>query len=96
MDTQELIIIEVFCQQYEIETHLIHDLEEFGLLQTVVYKENKYINKNELAYIEKLIRLHNDLNINKEGIDVVLELLTKVNQLQLEVKYLKNRLEIYE
>lgn len=96
MDTQELIIVDVFCQEYEIETHLINDLEEFGLIQTIVYKENKYININELVTIEKVIRLHNDLSINKEGIEVVLDLVEKVTNLQAEVNYLKNRLGLYE
>lgn len=96
MDTQELIIVEVFCQEYQIETTLIHDLEEFGLIQTIVHKDNKYFNKNELLYIEKVIRLHNELNINKEGIEVILDLVEKVNTLQDEVKYLKNRLGLYE
>lgn len=96
MDTQELIIVEVFCQEYQIETHLIDDLEEFGLIQTIAYKDNKYINKNELVYVEKIIRLHNELNINKEGIEVILDLVEKVNNLQAEVKYLKNRLGLYE
>ncbi len=96
MDTQELIIVEVFCQEYQIETNLIHDLEDFGLIQTIVYKDNKYINKNELVFIEKVIRLHNELNINKEGIQVILDLVEKVNNLQTEVKYLKNRLGLYE
>ena len=96
MDTQELIIVEVFCQEYEVETTLIHDLEEFGLIQTIVHKDNKYFNKNELVYIEKVIRLHNELNINKEGIEVILDLVEKVNTLQTEVKYLKNRLGLYE
>lgn len=96
MDTQELIIVDVFCKEYEIEMHLIEDLEEFGLIQTIVYKENKYININELVTIEKVIRLHNELNINKEGIEVVLNLVEKVTNLQTEVNYLKNRLGLYE
>jgi hypothetical protein len=30
METQELIIIEVFCQEYQIEINFIHDLEPIG------------------------------------------------------------------
>ncbi|MGV9004378.1 chaperone modulator CbpM [Flavobacterium sp.] len=96
METHELIIIEVFCQEYHIEVNLIKDLEEFGLIETVVYNKKRYVNINQLATIEKILRLHNELNINKEGIDVVINLLEKVNHLTDEIKQLKNRLHLYE
>jgi chaperone modulatory protein CbpM len=96
MGTQELIIVDVFCQEYQIEINLINDLESFGLIETIVHNENKYLDKNQLVYVEKIIRLHNDLNINKEGIEIILDLLEKEKQLLLEIKYLKNRLGLYE
>ncbi len=96
MDTQELIIVEVFCQEYQVEVNLIHDLGEFGLIEIVIYQEHKHLIKSQLATIEKIIRLHNELNINKEGIEVVLDLLDKVNQLTTDVKHLKDRLNLYE
>jgi chaperone modulatory protein CbpM len=96
METQELIIVEVFCQEYQIEINFIHDLEEFGLIETVVQQEQRYLDKNQLASIEKIIRLHNDLNINKEGIDIILNLQEKEKQLLEEIKALQNRLGLYE
>lgn len=96
METQELIIVDVFCQEYQIEINLINDLESFGLIETIVHNDNKYLDKNQLVYVEKIIRLHNDLNINKEGIEIILDLLEKEKQLLLEIKYLKNRLGLYE
>jgi chaperone modulatory protein CbpM len=96
METQELIIVDVFCQKYQIEINLINDLESFGLIETIVHNENKYLDKNQLVHVEKIIRLHNDLNINKEGIEIILDLLEKEKQLLLEIKYLKNRLGLYE
>lgn len=96
METQELIIVEVFCQEYEIEINLIEELEEFGLIETIVHQEDKYVIKNQLADIEKIIRLHNELNINKEGIEIILDLLDKVNHINNEVKQLKDRLNLYE
>ena len=96
METQDLIIIDVFCQEYQIEINFINDLESFGLIETVVHNENKYLDKNQLVHVEKIIRLHNDLNINKEGIEIILDLLEKEKQLLSEIKYLKNRLGLYE
>jgi hypothetical protein len=96
METQELIIVDVFCQQYQIEINLINDLEAFGLIEIIIQQEQKYVNKNQLATLEKIIRLHNDLHINKEGIDIILNLQEKENQLLSEIHYLKSRLGLYE
>lgn len=96
METQELVIVEVFCREYQIELTLIEDLEDFGLIETIVHQEDKYVIKNQLADIEKIIRLHNELNINKEGIEIILDLLNKVNHINNEVKQLKDRLNLYE
>lgn len=96
MDTTELIIIELFCQQYDVEPTFVSELETVGLIETITYNNSKYLPINQLFTIEKIIRLHNELHINKEGIDVILELLEKINQLQSEVKYLNNRLSLYE
>lgn len=96
MEAQELIIVDVFCQEYQIEINLINDLEAFGLIETIVQNDNKYLDKNQLVHVEKILRLHNELNINKEGIEIILDLLEKEKQLLSEIKYLKNRLDLYE
>ena len=96
METQELIVIDVFCKEYQIEINFIQDLEEFGLIQIVRHQETNYLEKNKLVFIEKILRLHNDLNINKEGIEIILNLQEKENQLLSEINYLRKRLELYE
>lgn len=96
MENQELIVIDVFCKEYQIEINFIHDLEEFGLIQIVKHQEKKYLDKNQLVFIEKILRLHNDLNINKEGIEIILDLLEKNNLLANEIKLLKQRINLYE
>lgn len=96
MENQELIVIDVFCKEYQIETNFILDLEEFGLIQIVKQQEKKYLDKNQLVFIEKILRLHNDLNINKEGIEIILNLQEKENQLLSEINYLRKRLGLYE
>ena len=96
METQELIIVDLFCQEYQIEINFIQDLEAYGLVEIIVQEEQMYLDRNQLATLEKIIRLHNELNINKEGIDIILHLQEKENQLLNEINYLKNRLRLYE
>ncbi|MBC7388403.1 MAG: MerR family transcriptional regulator, partial [Opitutaceae bacterium] len=47
-------------------------------------------------YLEKLVRLHFDLNINLEGIETVSYLLQKMNNMQEKILMLSNRLRVYE
>lgn len=96
MEIQELIIVETFCEAHQIEMNWVQDLEEFGLIEITIQDNTKYISENQLYKIEKILRLQNDLNINNEGIEVVLSLLEKIESLDQEVRYLKNRLDLYE
>jgi hypothetical protein len=43
-----------------------------------------------------MIRMHQELDVNIEGIDVVFNLLQKIDGLQNELTALKNRLRLYE
>lgn len=96
MAAQELIILDVFCEEFKIDTSIIWELKEFGLIQTIEQNEIHYLDRNHIVTVEKIIRLHTDLNINKEGIEVILDLLEKVNNLTLNLKNLKDRLSLYE
>lgn len=96
METEELIIVEVFCQEYQIDTSLIWDLEEFGLIKTIKQNEIDYLDKNQIMTVEKIIRLHTDLNINIEGIEIILDLLERIELLNQNNKQLKDRLGLYE
>lgn len=96
MDGQELIIVDVFCKNYPIEITIFQELEDFGLIETITQNNIKYILENQITKINKIFRLQEDLNLNNEGIEVVLELLSKIEDLHKEIKYLKTRLNLYE
>lgn len=96
MEIQELIIVETFCETHQVEMSWIQDLEEFGLIEITIQNDISYISENQLHKIKKIVRLQNDLNINNEGIEVILSLLEKIDSLDQEVRILKNRLDLYE
>lgn len=95
MDDRYISIIE-FCNCYELESSFINSLTENGLLQTVVIEEDEYIEREQLRDLERMMRLHYDLEINIQGIDSINHLLERISQLQDEVRILKNRLKLYE
>jgi len=96
MATQDLILIEKLCIHYKIEFSFIDALDNIGLIEIETVDQSKFINQDKIGDLEKMIRLHHELNINIEGIDVVFNLLQKEKKLQEEVNALQNRLRLYE
>jgi hypothetical protein len=91
-----LISVSEFCAYHNIEFAFISNLKEFGLIEIVQVQQNDYIPEDQLEKLERMIRLHRELEINPEGLDTIDHLLGKMNQLQEEVRMLKNRLRLYE
>jgi len=96
MPVQKRIPIKEFCSYHGINTQVIMELESRKLLSLI--KENRYyfLPSNQLPLAEKLIRLHLHLGINLEGIEVILPLLERLQNLESHLKTLKNRLNFYE
>ena len=93
---QELILVETLCTHYKIEVSFFDELENIGLLNIEIYEEKRFIRQDKISDLEKMIRLHNELNVNLEGIDVVFNLLEKERNLRNELNTVKNRLKLYE
>ncbi len=96
METNDLISIEQFCSHYNIPSSFMNALQEYELVEVIVSKEVRYIKTTQITDLEKMIRLHFELNINLEGVDVVYNLLKRIEQLLSEVTTLHNRLRRYE
>ena len=96
MATQDLILIEKLCLHYKVELSFFDAIENIGLIKIETVEQNKFIHQDKMGYLEKIIRLHYELNVNIEGIDIVLNLLKKEIELREELNSLKNRLRLYE
>lgn len=92
----ELISANEFCIHHQVEFEFVHSLHEFGLLHITRVENDHFIDESDLRKLEQLIRLHHELNINLEGIDAIHNLLEKLQQLQNELKAVKQRLSLYE
>lgn len=96
MQEQNLIAANEFCIHHQIEMHFIQNLTMYGIIETVVMNEEIFIPSGQLSQLERMTRLHHDLNINMEGLDVIEHLLEKIEVTQIELRDLKNRLHFYE
>lgn len=96
METTDLIPIQLLCNRYNIPVSFLDTLQEFQLIEMVVQKDDFYIHTKQLNKVEKMMRLHYDLDINFEGLDAIYNLLNQVESLKEEITILHNRLRLYE
>lgn len=96
MEIQEFIPVDIFCRQHGVQISFISSLHDFGLIEIMKIQEAECIPLTQLVVAEKFVRLHDELHINLEGIDVVTHLLQRVKDMQDEIQGLKNRLRLYE
>ena len=96
MSMENLIPIDQLCTHYHVEMSFFNGLKEFDLIEITTIKQTHYLHTDRINELEKIIRLHQELYINLEGIDTVLNLLDKIDVLQTELSVIKNRLGLYE
>ena len=95
METNNLILIEQLCIHHNIEFSFINTLQEFGLIEVIIIEDNKYLANEKIKDVEKMMRLHFELDINMEGIDAISNLLQQIDNLQKELISAKNKLRLY-
>lgn len=96
MERQDYILIKTICVHYKVEVSFIKELDSVGLIEIERLEDDEFIHEAKIGDLEKMIRLHHELNVNIEGIDIVFNLLQKELQLKEEVQELRNRLRFYE
>jgi len=96
METTDMIVLDEFCNSHEVEVSFVRTLEEHGLIETIIVNETLCIQENELSKLEQIVRLHQELNINSEGVDAIINLLKRIENMQNEITVLRNKLNFYE
>jgi hypothetical protein len=96
MKPANLIPANDFCRHHHIEVNFLQSLNEYGLITITSMEESLYLDADELCEIEKMMRLHYDLNINFEGIDAITQLLKRMENLQHEMLQLRARLNVMD
>jgi hypothetical protein len=79
-------------EYYRIDFQVVLEWAEFGLY-TALPGADPEIDIRTLGKLKRIISLHRDLGINKEGIEVILGLSQKVADLESEVEALRSLVE---
>lgn len=89
---KQYITIEEYCKVRKVEESFIIRLEQSGLIEIILIEEERCIHESQLHNLEKFSEWHYELEIGTPGIEAIQHLLIKVEKLQEEVRYLKERL----
>jgi hypothetical protein len=96
MNIENFIPLDTLCTHYHMELAFFSNLNEIGLIEIRTVEQLQYVHQDSIYEIEKMIRMHQDLDVNLEGIDVVFNLLQKIDSLKKELIDVRNRLRLYE
>ncbi len=78
-----------------IHPHLVDRLVQLGLVDPAGRDESGrewIFQQDAVALVQKIVRLRNELGINYTGIGVVLELLSRIEQLEARIRDMDKRL----
>ncbi len=93
---QHLITLNDFCVYHQAEHTFVTSLHDAGLVEVTVIDKTTYIPESQLQRLERILRLHQELEINLPGIEAIFHLLDIMEQLQNDRQSLINRLRNYE
>ena len=96
MKSTEYITVTQLCTQYKVTSQWFHKLHDTGLIHITTVEEQPCVSLQAIHQVDKIMRLHQELHVNAEGIDIILNLLEKIDTLQLEMNSLKSKLNIYD
>lgn len=95
MQQEALIPTELIIRHHRIQESFLHSLRDYGLIELTEIESGQFVDSSRLNDLERMIRLHYELQINLEGIDAITHLMARMESLQDELKTLRNRLRFY-
>ncbi len=96
MNMEEMILVDDFCTHHSISYTFISNLCDADLIEIAEVEERQYLQQDQMGTLERLVRLHTELDINTEGVAAIAHLLQRIETMQAEMKLLQQRLELYE
>lgn len=96
METEDKVLASDFCIHHNVTLSFIQGLSDNGMIVTELVENNVYLPVSQLKVAEKIIHLHFELDINLEGIETIIHLLARMEDMQGQITRLANRLKKYE
>jgi len=90
------ITINEFAEFHQVTIELIKEFADFGLVHIKQVERQYCIDPGQMERCERAIRIHKDLGVNMEGIEIILDMREKHDELLQELKYLRHQLKKHE
>jgi hypothetical protein len=89
------IPLETFCSHHRVDMGFLQDLQEYGLIELTLVDAHYFLPQEQLGAAEKWIRLHSELDVNIEGLDVIRHLVARLEAARDELVQLRSELRFY-
>lgn len=96
MDETTYILVREFCSHHHLDMTFMELLQQHGLIEISHLEEGDSFPADEVGHLEKMIRLHQELNIHPEDLDIVSDLLDQLESLQGKMDKIKSQLDFFE
>lgn len=96
MTKKTYILLRDFCQGHSLDEQFVYQLQEVELVRIEQVGEDPAIPQGELQVLERMVRLHRDLEIGPQGLRAVQHLLERMERLQEEILELRRKVNRYE
>ena len=93
MSAQTGITLRRVCEYFRIDFEVVREFADYGLYPTVLCDGEMAIEAGNLDRLKRIISMHQAIGINKEGIEVILNLGERISGLQREIETLQNEVE---
>src|SRR5678815_1052151 len=90
------IAIEEFCTHHGVQVTLIREFADLGLVHLQERGQQDFVPEAEIEKLERMIRLHSELGINIEGLEIILNMRDQLVSLNSELETIRYRLQQLE
>jgi DNA-binding transcriptional MerR regulator len=90
------IAVEEFCNLHGVEVKLIREFADFGLVSLHIEDNREFLPLKAITRLERTLRLFRELEVNKEGIEVILHMRQQLKKLRRQQVQLNSRLQQME
>jgi len=94
--THKLISAHEISRIYQLNSDFLHYLLLNGMIESSLQNNEYWILEDELSKIEKFIYWHFELEVNREGLEVLSRLWPQLESLQKEINTLHHQVKVYK
>lgn len=93
---KKYIRIQEFCQGHNLSETFVFELHDLGVIQIRQVDDLTVFPARDLNRLERLVRLHRDLELNPQGLHAVEHVLNQLESARREIRELRSLLGRWE